>query len=261
MGSYSFLVGWDRERGAAVGPELEAKYYVPLFWMAMFDPGDIRDATVDGSAFARPPNATESFEDTTYAYCEPALALERLKQRSAALGAATSKTIATKFTKFAQVYAQQPIVLRLSGLADSPVEFVKTMRDSLAAVADPTTSPDRLRMIGGLGHGWENQPYAENLLIGWGTALTVRERELAKRRRSTSKTDRAERDRLEVWRAAIAANAPEHRKRYSASSAFAVDDVIDHVKFGPGVVVRLNEKTKIDVQFEDGMHVLAHKPL
>jgi hypothetical protein len=262
MGDYSFLVGFDPVRGVNVAPELEAKYYVPLFWMALFDPDDVRDATVEGQAFAKPPNATEKFEDTTYAYCDAARALERLNKSIPRLGSATNEVLATKFARFAKKYAKHSVLLRLSSLAESsPIEYVKRFRESLAAIADPSTPPDRLREIAGLEPAWETQPYAENLLVGWGTKLTVQELGVTKQRRAVSKADRAERERKDQWQAAIAQVPVESRKQYAASSAFAVGDVVDHVKFGCGVVARIVEKTKIEVQFEDGLHVLVHKPI
>jgi hypothetical protein len=258
MGDYSFLVAWDAERGAGVRPELEAKYYIPLFWMAMFDPADIR-STHDGAMFARPPNATDKFEDTTYAYCDGALALQRLAARLPALGAATSESLAKRFGKFAQVYAARPVMLRMSSLVQQPIQLQRT-RESFAEVASPNTSPERVREIAGLKEGWEAQPYADNILVGWGSELSAREREQTKERAVRSKADRTERERVDAWRAAIDAVSPEQRKRYAASAAFAVGDVVDHVKLGPGVVIRQVDKMKIEVQFEQGTSVLVHKP-
>jgi hypothetical protein len=259
MGDYSYLCGWDVEAGAMTKPGLEAKYYVPLFWMTMFDPGDLRDARVDGADFVKPPNATEKFEDTTYAYCEGASAMERLKKRMPLVGAATNETLAKKFVKFAQVYGKQPVLLRLTALADSPA-FVEKVRAMLGEIGNPATSADRLRAIADLGHGWESRPNAENILVGWGTELTAPEREVAKKRKGSSKADRAERDRVDGWRTAMAGGEAADRKPYSASGTFVVGDRVDHAKFGPGVVVRAVDKTKIEVQFEQGMYVLVHKP-
>lgn len=257
MGDYSYLVGWDPEQGTGVAPELEAKYYIPLFWMPMFEPGDLR-STVDNT-FEKPPNATERFEDETYAYCEGNTALERLKSRITALGAATSPALAKKFLKFAQVYATRPVMLRISSLVDDAAQLGH-VRAALAAVADPQSSAARFRAIANLSDGWEAQPFAENILVGWGTKLTAREREQAKQAAPSSKVNRAERGRVDAWRVSIDAVAPDLRKPYAASNSFAAGDVVEHVKFGPGLVVRLVEKTKLEVSFEHATVVLVHKP-
>jgi hypothetical protein len=57
-----------------------------------------------------------------------------------------------------------------------------------------------------------------------------------------------------AWRA-----AEQHALPYAASRTFAVGDVIDHPKFGRGKVIATVLK-RIDVEFADGMHTLAHAP-
>jgi hypothetical protein len=57
-----------------------------------------------------------------------------------------------------------------------------------------------------------------------------------------------------AWRAPAQTALP-----YAASRTFAVGDVIDHPKFGRGKVIAAVLK-RIDVEFADGTHTLAHAP-
>lgn len=57
-----------------------------------------------------------------------------------------------------------------------------------------------------------------------------------------------------AWRAPAQLVLP-----YAASRTFAVGDVIDHPKFGRGKVIATVLK-RIDVEFADGIHTLAHTP-
>jgi hypothetical protein len=57
-----------------------------------------------------------------------------------------------------------------------------------------------------------------------------------------------------AWRAPVQPALP-----YAASRTFAVGDVIDHPKFGRGKVIAAVLK-RIDVEFADGTHTLAHAP-
>src|SRR6185312_10606443 len=41
MGSHAILDSFDGHVLAAAAPELEAKYYIPIFWLALFEPGDL----------------------------------------------------------------------------------------------------------------------------------------------------------------------------------------------------------------------------
>jgi hypothetical protein len=57
-----------------------------------------------------------------------------------------------------------------------------------------------------------------------------------------------------AWRAPVQTALP-----YAASRTFAVGDLIEHPKFGRGKVLACAQK-RIDVEFADGMHTLAHTP-
>ena len=60
-----------------------------------------------------------------------------------------------------------------------------------------------------------------------------------------------------AWECAVEGRGPEHARRYAPKGRFAAADLIDHAKFGLGVVRRA-EATKIEVIFRDAMRTLAH---
>ena len=45
---------------------------------------------------------------------------------------------------------------------------------------------------------------------------------------------------------------------YSPRTQFSVGDIIDHVKFGPGIVERTIDNNKIEVIFRHDIKVLIH---
>lgn len=47
---------------------------------------------------------------------------------------------------------------------------------------------------------------------------------------------------------------------YRADKDFLADDVIDHVKFGRGIVLKLVHPDRMDVLFQDEMRTLVRKP-
>jgi hypothetical protein len=59
------------------------------------------------------------------------------------------------------------------------------------------------------------------------------------------------------WKTATEGKQPADFKPYSVKTTYAAGDLLQHPKFGNGVVVSI-EPTKIDVLFEDGPRKLAH---
>ena len=47
--------------------------------------------------------------------------------------------------------------------------------------------------------------------------------------------------------------------RYKISTELAQDEIIDHVKFGLGIVTRILSDNKVEVEFSEGPRVLVHK--
>ena len=60
-----------------------------------------------------------------------------------------------------------------------------------------------------------------------------------------------------LWDEAVAGRAASEARRYRPSERFAAGELIDHAKFGLGVVRRA-EATTLDVAFRDATRKLAH---
>lgn len=54
-------------------------------------------------------------------------------------------------------------------------------------------------------------------------------------------------------------NADDPPKPYSINSSFAEQDLIEHPKFGKGIVKKIMEGNKIQVLFESDLKILMHK--
>jgi hypothetical protein len=60
-----------------------------------------------------------------------------------------------------------------------------------------------------------------------------------------------------AWAGAMEGHGPDNARRYKPSERFASGELIDHAKFGIGLVRRV-EPTKIEVVFRDATRTLAH---
>jgi hypothetical protein len=60
-----------------------------------------------------------------------------------------------------------------------------------------------------------------------------------------------------AWEAALEGRGPESARRYVPKDRFAAGEIIDHAKFGLGIV-RRTEPSKIEVLFKDATRTLAH---
>lgn len=61
----------------------------------------------------------------------------------------------------------------------------------------------------------------------------------------------------EMWVEAMN-NTKNKSKEYSTKTRFIIGDVVDHPKFGPGVVEEILDNTKIKVIFRNEIKVLVH---
>lgn len=68
----------------------------------------------------------------------------------------------------------------------------------------------------------------------------------------------AENEREKAWEKAVSGRAVSDFKSYRVSVGFSDGELMRHAKFGDGIVLRIIEKTKIEVMFKDGPKILAH---
>jgi hypothetical protein len=68
----------------------------------------------------------------------------------------------------------------------------------------------------------------------------------------------AENARERTWEKAVSGKPVTSFKAFRISSSFGEGELIHHTKFGDGYVVRVLDKTKIEVMFKDGPRTLAH---
>ena len=61
----------------------------------------------------------------------------------------------------------------------------------------------------------------------------------------------------EIWMEALN-KSNKKSQPYSPKSKFTVGDIIDHVKFGPGIVQSIVDNTKIEVVFRHEIKTLVH---
>lgn len=62
---------------------------------------------------------------------------------------------------------------------------------------------------------------------------------------------------VNVWESAMKKNDTKHFP-YSTKTKFQMGDVIDHPKFGPGVVDRVFDSNKMEVIFQQDVKTLVH---
>lgn len=60
------------------------------------------------------------------------------------------------------------------------------------------------------------------------------------------------------WQDRIMGREPEDAKPYSIKTTFELNDVIEHKKFGFGVVTGLDPEGKIEVAFRENRKILVH---
>lgn len=82
----------------------------------------------------------------------------------------------------------------------------------------------------------------------------------APRPSSAEKALAAERERTRTWEKSIAGKSLSDFRSYRTTEHFADGDLLRHVKFGDGVVLRIIDSNKIEVLFQDEPRILAHAP-
>jgi hypothetical protein len=61
----------------------------------------------------------------------------------------------------------------------------------------------------------------------------------------------------EIWAQRMESHGGDSQRLYTIRDQYEVDEVLEHTKFGRGVVTKLISALKMRVLFEDGEHVLA----
>ncbi len=70
----------------------------------------------------------------------------------------------------------------------------------------------------------------------------------------------AEQERSRFWEKSIAGKSLAAFRPYRTTEHFSDGDLLKHVKFGDGVVLRIIDGNKIEVLFQDDSRILAHAP-
>lgn len=248
MGSYAFLDSLDPiDRVlSATTPELEAKVYVPLFWLALFEVGDLRAEPLSGVKYGDRKGLF--VVEPPYLVTDAASAISRLKRRTPALAALCTETYQPLLKKFATfVRRLKPsLIVRLSDL-----EVHKQVRGALELVAhldraDATADEFLVEPLTTVWAkpDWRDSEHPESLLSGWGWQV--------------SSEERAQRARERKWQKAVSGRPEGELINYAASHSYQPDELVNHPTLGAGIVVRLVEGSKIEVLFRDGPKTLVH---
>lgn len=94
-----------------------------------------------------------------------------------------------------------------------------------------------------------NHAYKDPSQVRAKKSATTRTKKTAKSKTKTSISD--------IWLEAVN-NSSAKSQDYSIRTCFTKGDIIDHTKFGPGVVDRLIDKDKIEVIFRHDIKTLIH---
>ncbi len=79
----------------------------------------------------------------------------------------------------------------------------------------------------------------------------------AKAKSKTGRRKSSENSISDIWMEAINKSSSKSQA-YSIKNNFIIGDIIDHTKFGPGVVEKLMDQDKIEVIFRHDIKILMH---
>ena len=77
---------------------------------------------------------------------------------------------------------------------------------------------------------------------------------------SSSRSSKLQGSHPDFYQQKLRENVMKTVKSYRADSEFAAEDVVDHIKFGRGIVLKLVHPDRINVLFQDEMRTLVRKP-
>lgn len=256
MGTYAFLDSFEHIDRilSARAHQVEAKHYIPIYWLAMFEPGDVRTEPLTGVRYAK--DTDKHFVvPPPYLISDATTAMARLKRRTpalATLGGEAHRKMLTEFGAFVR-RLKPSIMVRLDDLvAGQPMaKYVEELRATLELckkLDDTTVHPDSY-MIEPLTKVWASTEWkaseeAEHLLSGWGWRVSPEER--------------AKNSFARKWNKLVGDKDETSMNAYAVSTTFAADDLLTHPKLGAGVVMRVVDGTKIEVLFREGLRTLVH---
>tara|TARA_R110000868_G_scaffold103710_10_gene285471 strand:- start:738 stop:1163 length:426 start_codon:yes stop_codon:yes gene_type:complete len=85
----------------------------------------------------------------------------------------------------------------------------------------------------------------------------VKAKKVSTRTRTVSKKATSQESISDLWLAAVG-NATAKSKDYSPKAKFMKGDIVDHPKFGPGVIDKIIDGNKIEVIFRHSIKTLIH---
>jgi hypothetical protein len=255
MGSYAYLDSFEHIDRilSARAHQVESKQFIPIYWLAMFEPGDVRTEPLTGVRYAKTPD-THFVVAPPYLVADATTAMARLKRRTpalATLGGEAHRKMLTEFGAFAR-RLKPSIMVRLDDLASGqPMQgYVDQLRGTLELckkLDDATVHPDSylIEPLASLwaGPDWKSNDLQENLLSGWGWRVSPEERAKNSSARKWNK---------------LVGDSPENMIEYTVNRAFADGEVLTHPKLGAGVVTRVVDANKIEVLFREGLRTLVH---
>ncbi|MEO6776574.1 MAG: hypothetical protein ABI467_26765 [Kofleriaceae bacterium] len=255
MGAYAYLDSFEHIDRilSARAHQVEAKHNIPIYWLAMFEPGDIRVEPLTGVRYAKTTD-THFVVAPPYLVVEATTAMARLKRRTpalATLGGETHRKMLTEFGAFAR-RLKPSIMVRLDDLLDDkPMKgYVDRLRGTLelcTKLDDATVHPDTY-VIEPLstvwaGPDWKTSELPESVLSGWGWRVSPEERAKNSSARKWNK---------------LVGESPDGAIDYTVNRAFTADELLVHPKLGTGVVTRVVDANKIEVLFREGLRTLVH---
>ncbi len=251
MAGYAYLDAFEPIDRILTPPEVEGKHNVPLFWLAMFEPGDLHAEKLEGVRYRDRP----VFSIGPYLRTDAKVASARLAKRVPALTAiigATHQPLLKQWLSFTK-RLKPAVVVRLEDLAvDAGKDFVSRIRGALevvskldegAAIDVASLMVEPLTSVWA-GAEWQADEHAGNLLTGWGWQVTAEER--------------AQRARERKWQKAVGERPPGELVPYVMTRVYTPDELVHHPSLGNGIVLRVVEGSKVEILFRDGPKTLIH---
>jgi hypothetical protein len=236
MGNHAYLSAWPVDpwspEASGVKPadiegrEFESRNLIPVFWLALFRPEDLR---IDDSRDA---------EEAPLLVTPVATALSTLERRAAGLKEFVGETFAPLIDVFSALIRRDYAGLVVARLWElSYPHFGEHLRELLDAMTafergPKLTRPERetLDAMSGLHPDWKQSEWAVGILCGHAPDWPPAPGEAA-------------------WERAVAGHPTGDFRPYQVSTRWQVGDLLYHDKFGEGVVTKTVDHQKVEVLF------------